>query len=124
MTLRLSLAFLLLLSLLAAAAGAYSGTWASSENNAEGSIAIRLAEPPEVSFTLGGESVKTKVLSSKQEAGGSFQIAYEFELQGTRLISTLNGTAAGEKVEGRYTTKTAEGGTPVDAGTFKAAAAK
>jgi hypothetical protein len=112
---------LLLSACLLLAADSFSGKWSSSQNDAEGTIDIQLAEPAVVTFTLRGQEVKTKVLALKKEASG-IQMRYEFDLDGARLISTLTGKITGDKFEGKYQTTQAGGDGVVDNGTFTAAA--
>ena len=116
-----ALSSLFLFACLLAAADNYSGKWSSSQNDAEGTIQIQLAEPAVVTFTLRGQEVKTKVLTLKKGVSG-IEIRYEFDLSGTRLISTLTGKIEGDTFEGKYQTTQAEGDGVVDNGTFTAAA--
>ena len=101
------------------AADRFTGQWSSSQNEAAGTIDIQLSEPAQVTFTLQGQEVKTKILSAKRE-DSKFELRYEFDFNGTRLISTINGAVAGDKAEGTYRTTTAEGDSAVDGGTFTA----
>ena len=112
---------LLMFACLVPAADKFSGKWASSQNDAEGTIDIQLAEPASVTFTLRGQEVKTKVLTLKKEAS-VIEVRYEFDLGGAKLISTLTGKLAADKFEGKYQTTAAEGDGVVDNGTFTATA--
>ena len=103
------------------AADNFAGKWSSSQNDAEGTINIQLAEPAVVTFTLRGQEVKTKVLTLKKEAAG-VEVRYQFDLDGTKLISTLTGKIDGDKFEGKYQTTAAGGDGVVDNGTFTASA--
>lgn len=121
--------FLFLFSCLALAAfafaisaGKYSGTWAGLQN--DGTIKIALAPAStkgewaaDVSFTLGEQEVKCKTVSIKVD-GDKLDLAYEFNIGGLQATSTVVGKFDGAKLEGTYTTKSAEGA-PVDQGTFK-----
>jgi hypothetical protein len=124
----ISFLFLLpLLSLLAFAfaspAGKYSGTWVGLQS--DGSIKIVLAPAvankgewtADVSFTLGEQEVKCKTVSIKVD-GDKLDLAYEFNVGGLQATSTVAGKFDGAKLEGTYTTKSAEGAA-VDQGTFK-----
>ena len=100
---------------LLSAAEQFSGTWSSSENGAGGTIDIRLSAT--VTFTLSGETIRTKMLSMKKD-GSKVELRYEFEFQGTKLISTLTGTVAGNNFDGKYRTTTSDGSDAVDGGSF------
>lgn len=121
--LNILLAFLLisLLALAAPAAGKYTGTWVGQQS--DGGINIALAKAAqgdwtaEVSFTLGGQEVKCKTVRIKVD-GDKLDLAYEFNLGGLQATSTVAGQFDGEKLEGKYSTKSAEGA-DVDQGTFK-----
>ncbi len=126
-----SLFLLPLLSLLAFAfaspAGKYSGTWVGLQS--DGTIKIALAPAAakgewtaDVSFTLGEQEVKCKTVSIKVD-GDKLDLAYEFNLGGLQATSTVAGKFDGGKLEGTYTTKSAEGAA-VDQGTFKTALEK
>ena len=102
----------------------YQGTWSSDSSAAAGKIDLQLKPGASVSFTMdSGESVRCKVVSAKVDTP-ALEVQYDFELQGYKLRSTLNGTITGETVEGKYTTKSIEDGSVADSGTFKATAAK
>ena len=120
-TMRILLGLAAAAFVLLAAAGTYAGKWSSSYGSSEGTISIRLAQPPEVSFTLNATPVKTKVASVKND-GKQFEIAYDFELDGNKLTSIATGTIADGKMEGKYVTKA--GTEPVDGGTFSASEEK
>lgn len=102
----------------------YAGTWSSDGSAAAGKIDLQLKPEASVSFTVDSrETVRCKVVSVKADAS-NIEVQYDFELQGYKLRSTLNGTITGNTVEGKYTTKSVEDGSSVDSGTFKATAAK
>ncbi len=104
-------------------AGTYNGEWSGA--SASGTLHIELEKNPEgewkcvVSFTLGGEEVKTKMKSVKVD-GSKMEARYEFDLGGTLLQSTLTGELTGKTLEGKYRTVTVSDGSPVDEGTWKA----
>ena len=110
-------------SLLMAAGETFTGKWASSQNGSGGTLRMKLTPEPEVSFTIGGEDVKTKVSSSKI-TGENFDIEYDFEVQGYRLRSHAKGTIKGDKMQATYDTKSLDDGSVVDAGSFDGTAAK
>jgi hypothetical protein len=106
----------------ASPAGQYNGTWTGMQS--DGTIKILLAPAAaqgewtaEVSFTLGDQEVKCKTVRIKVD-GQNLDLAYEFNLSGLQATSTVAGKFEGPKLEGTYSTKSAEGAA-VDQGTFK-----
>ena len=106
-------------------AGTYKGTWSGS-SGASGDFRISLAPADngewksDVVFSLGGADVKTTVTSVKVE-GSKLRVVYQFDLQETKLESTVTGQLTGNSLEGTYTTKAVADGSAVDEGTWKAA---
>ena len=117
------LLLLLSCSLLMAADETFTGKWASSQNGSGGTLRMKLTPQPDVSFTLGGEEVKTKVTSSKV-TGENFDLEYDFEAQGYKLRSHVKGTIKGDKAQAAYETTLLDDGSIVDSGSFEGAAAK
>src|SRR5260370_240868 len=76
-------------------AGTYKGTYSGSAG-ASGDFVVSLTQADsgewksEVTFTLGGQDVKTKITSLKVD-GSKVTIVYEFDLQGTVLETTITG---------------------------------
>lgn len=106
----------------AGSAGKYTGTWVGLQS--DGGISIALAQDKDkgewtadVSFTLGGQEVKCKTVRIKVD-GDKLDLAYEFNISGLQATSTVAGKFDGDKLEGKYSTKSAEGA-DVDQGTFK-----
>ena len=114
--------------LAAGLAGRYSGTWSGS-SGASGDFHISLtpAENGEwtsdVTFSFGGTDVKTKVTSVKVD-GTKVTVVYQFDLQDTKLESTVKGQLNGTNLEGAYSTKVVADGSAVDEGTWKATVAQ
>lgn len=101
-------------------AGRYTGDW--SGGGAAGDMRLTLSRSGEewkceVVFTLGGAEVPTKMKRVKID-GDKVEIEYEFDLQGTRLISTLTGQLEGQTLSGKYHTVDSEK-TSVDDGGWK-----
>lgn len=129
---RLTLLLLIPLLFLPAAGdnlgGRYAGEWKS--NGSGGTGTFRMALDPrsdgtwkcDVSFTLGGDDIKTTVRTVKVD-GSKLEVTYDFELQGNVLRSKVTGQWNGKAFEGQYETTTADGGTGVDDGTWTAAPA-
>jgi hypothetical protein len=111
---------------LASPAGKYTGTWVGLQS--DGGINIELAQSAkgewtaDVSFTLGGQETKCKTIRIKVD-GDKLDLAYEFNLGGLQATSTVDGKFDGDKLEGKYTTRSSEG-VDVDQGTFKTTLAK
>ena len=105
-------------------AGTYKGSYSGS-SGASGDFVISLSQADngewnsEVTFTLGGQDVKTKITSLKVD-GSRLTVAYQFDLQGTALESTVNGELNGSTLAGDYHTKVVADGSAVDDGTWKA----
>lgn len=106
--------------------GKYTGTWTGMQS--DGAINIALGQSAQgewtadVSFTIGGQEVKCKTVRIKVD-GDKLDLAYEFNVGGLQATSTVAGKFEGEKLEGKYSTKSAEGA-DVDQGTFKTTLAK
>jgi hypothetical protein len=105
-------------------AGIYAGVWKSDSSGNNGSVHMTLTAVPdqswkcEISFTLAGEDIKTKVQSFKLE-NSQLDVAYDFEVQGITARSRLNGKWDGKAFSGRYQTTVVDTGDGVDAGTWK-----
>ena|SRR5579862_3453857 len=106
--------------------GTYKGTYSGS-SGASGDFVVSLTQSAnsdwksEVSFTLGGEDVKTRITSLAVD-GSKVKIVYQFDLQGTALESTVTGELTGATLAGKYQTKVVADGSAVDEGTWKATA--
>ena len=104
-------------------AGQYTGEWKSDSSGNSGTLRMSLAPAPndtwkcEVSFTIAGEEVKTKIQSFKFE-NPQLEVAYDFDALGTALRSKLTGRWDGKAFSGRYQTTALDSGDPVDAGTW------
>jgi hypothetical protein len=104
--------------------GTYKGTYSGSAG-ASGDFVVSLTQAgngdwkSEVTFTLGGADVKTKITSLAVD-GSKVKIVYEFDLQRTALESTIVGELNGATLAGDYHTKVMADGSAVDEGTWKA----
>lgn len=104
--------------------GTYKGSYTGSAG-ASGDFVVSFNKADngdwksEVTFTLGGENVKTKI-TSLQVDGSKVKVVYTFDLQGTALESTVTGELKGATLEGAYHTKVVTDGSAVDDGTWKA----
>ena len=108
------------------APGKYTGTWEGS--SASGDFQITLTPDgdgkltPDVTFTIGGQEVKTKVTSFKLD-GTKMSVVYSFDVQGNSAESTVEGELKGSTLEGRYHTRLLPDGGAIDEGTWKATTA-
>src|SRR5271163_3309004 len=121
----LTLCFALVFALSAAGvAGKYKGTYSGSAG-ASGDIVVTLKQADdgawksEVSFTFGGQDIKTKVTSVSVD-GSKVKIVYEFDLDGNGLESTITGELKGTTLAGDYHTKATTDDSAVDEGTWTA----
>jgi len=112
--------------LAAGLSGTYKGSYSGSAG-ASGDFVISLTQAgdgewkSDVTFTLGGQDVKTKITSLKVD-GSKVTIVYQFDLQGTALESTITGELSGATLAGEYHTKVVADGSAVDEGTWKTTA--
>jgi hypothetical protein len=106
----------------AGVAGKYKGTYSGSAG-ASGDIVVTLKQADdgawksEVSFTFGGQDIKTKVTSVSVD-GSKVKIVYEFDLDGNGLESTIKGELKGTTLAGDYHTKATADDSAVDEGTW------
>ena len=101
------------------AAETWKGKWSSDNSGNAGEIRFVLETGPNVVFTVGDQEVKTTNVTVKAD-GTELEIAYDFEIQGYRLRSTVKGTLKEGKLSGKYTTRSLEDGSSVDSGTVTA----
>ena len=118
-----TLALMIVMLLQSSMAGRYEGTWASDSGSAEGKIRVSLNQDGgawlgEAGFSMSGSDVPCKVKRVELK-DGTVTVAYEFELEGYALVSTLTGRIDGENLSGTYKTTTADGAQQVDVGTWK-----
>ena len=104
-------------------AGKYDGTWSSTNGSQSGALHLALVEESgqwkaEASFAFEGDEVPCKVTKLEIE-GAKVALAYQFDLGGYKLVSTLTGEIADDSLSGKYETKPVDGGQQIDAGTFK-----
>jgi hypothetical protein len=104
-------------------AGDYKGTWSGA---ASGDFHIVLTHAgddwkAEVSFSMGGDEVHTKIVSVKVD-GNKLNLVYQYDLQGTQLQSAIVGELKDKKIEGTYKATTVADGSDVDEGTWSATA--
>jgi hypothetical protein len=106
-------------------AGTYAGDWKSASAGLSGLFRLSLEARPEgawkceVSFTLGGAEIKTKMRAVKVRQS-KLEASYEFELQGAVLRSEIIGLWNGKAFDGQYQTGAVDAGGPADEGTWTA----
>lgn len=122
---KLILLFFVTVMFLAAAdlTGDYKGTWSGA---ASGDFHIVLTHAGDdwkatVTFTMGGDEVKTKIVSVKVD-GNKLNLVYQYDLQGTQLQSAITGELKDKKFEGTYKATTVADGEDVDEGSWTATA--
>lgn len=103
------------------AAGAYKGTYTGAAGGGDFHLKVGADGKAEIGFTVGGEEVASKVVSFKID-GASLTAVYEFDLQGNKLQSEIQGTLKGKTIEGSYKTTVSGAGDAVDQGTWKTTA--
>jgi hypothetical protein len=115
-------AALFTLCLAAQAPGQYAGTWASASSGSGGKLAISLTESnlASASFTLQGQETKAKPISFRK-TDTDIEFVFEYSLEGTTLISKMQGSVAAKTIKGKYKSTTPDGATPVDEGTWEVA---
>lgn len=103
-------------------AGTYKGTWTGTTGGGDFHLTLQSDGKgglgAQVGFTIDSQEVPCKVLSLKTD-GGKLEMVYEFDLQGNKLQSAIQGTSKGKSLEGTY--KTTAGDQAVDAGSWKVA---
>jgi hypothetical protein len=105
-------------------AGTYKGTWSGAGGGGDMNITLTQSDSDwkaDASFTLGGETVKTKVTTIKVD-GNKLTLVYTFDLQGNVLESSMKGELKDGVFSGDYQTKATADGSAVDAGTWTAKA--
>lgn len=100
--------------------GTYKGTYAGGAGGGDFHLTLKVDSKGgiagDVGFTIMGEEVVGKITSLKLD-GSKIEFAYDFDIQGTKLQSSGEGTAKGKALEGTY--KTTADGAAVDQGTWK-----
>ena len=105
------------------AAGTYKGTW--NGGNGGGDFQLTLASDAkggltaQVMFSMGDEKVPCKTTALKVD-GATLHVVYQFELQGNKLQSAVDGKLTGKTIEGTYKTTLPGSDDAVDQGTWKA----
>jgi hypothetical protein len=99
-------------------AGTYKGTYSGGAGGGDFHLKVSADGKGEIGFTVGGEEVASKMLSFKID-GASLIAVYEFDLQGNKLQSAIQGTLKGKTIEGSYKTTAAGADDAVDQGTWK-----
>jgi hypothetical protein len=99
-------------------AGTYKGTYSGGAGGGDFRLKVSADGKGEIGFTVGGEEVASKMISFKID-GASLIAVYEFDLQGNKLQSAIQGTLKGKTIEGGYKTTAAGADDAVDQGTWK-----
>jgi hypothetical protein len=118
-----AIALLLMAAVLAPAqstigAGTYKGTYSGGSGGGDFRLKVSADGKGEIGFTVGGEEVASKMVSFKID-GATLTAVYEFDLQGNKLQSAIQGALKGKTIEGTYKTTVAGADDAVDQGTWK-----
>lgn len=114
----------ILLLILAAVEGTFEGSW-SGATGSGGSFRLAVVKDAsgkpraDVVFGMGASEVKTKV-TFLEINDAKIQCKYEFEIQGFKLESTIDGQLSGDDLTGVYKTRSIADNAPVDQGEWKA----
>jgi hypothetical protein len=98
--------------------GTYKGTYSGGAGGGDFQLKVSADGKGEIGFTVGGEEVPSKMISFKIDRA-SLTAVYEFDLQGNKLQSAIQGTLKGKTIEGSYKTTVAGADDAVDQGTWK-----
>jgi hypothetical protein len=105
-------------------AGSFAGEWKSESSGNGGSFRMSLVSATdggpwkcEVTFSLAGDEVKTKMQTCKVQ-NSQLTMAYDFEVQGVTARSALTGKWDGKGYGGQYQTTVVGSGDFVDSGSW------
>jgi hypothetical protein len=111
-------------------AGSFTGDWKSESAGTAGSFHMSLSSATdggpwkcEVTFTLAGDEVKTKMETCKVQ-NAQLNMAYDWEVQGVVARSSLAGKWDGKGYAGTYQTTVVASGDIVDSGSWNTARGK
>jgi hypothetical protein len=74
--------------------GTYKGTWTGASSGGDFHLKISADGKGEIGFSLDGAEVPSKMVSFKID-GANLTAVYEFDLQGNKLQSAIQGTLKG-----------------------------
>jgi hypothetical protein len=98
--------------------GTYKGTWTGAAGGGDFHLTVTAGGKGEIGFSIDGAEVPSKMVSFKIE-GANLTAVYEFDLQGNKLQSAIQGTLTGKTIEGTYKTTAPGSDDAVDQGTWK-----
>ena len=103
-------------------AGTYKGVWNGGSGGGDFQMTLtsdgKGGLTAQVVFAMGDEKVPCKTTSLKVD-GASMKVVYQFDLQGNKLQSAVEGKLKGKTLEGTYKTTMPGGDEAVDQGTWK-----
>jgi hypothetical protein len=108
--------------LIAATGGHYSGIWTSDSGANSGKLNITIGETGEgdLTFFYQDQAIKPKKVTAKV-AGNQVEFLCDLDLDGLKLKTTFSGKIEGKNMSGKYQSTSAEDGSMLDSGTWKAA---
>ncbi len=118
---RLSSVLFLAALLLAKPTGQFTGTWSSDGGVGSGKVNLSLnaSGPGELSFTYQDQLIKPKVVSFSV-TDDQVDFICQSDLEGLRLKTAFHGTVDGKTISGKYQSSSADDGSLLDSGTWKA----
>jgi len=102
--------------------GRYAGTWVSDSGSNSGKLSITIGEAGkgDLTFFYQDQAISPKRVTTKI-SGSEVEFLCELELDGFKLKTTFSGMLDGKNMSGKYQSTSAEDGSALDAGTWKAA---
>ena len=105
------------------AAGTYKGTYTGGNGGGDFHLTLKAdgkgGLTADVGFTIDGAEVPGTITTLKVD-GAKILLVYDFDLQGAKLQSAIEGTLSGKTLGGTY--KTSADGSAVDEGSWKTTA--
>ncbi len=98
--------------------GTYKGTWTGAAGGGDFHLTVTAGGKGEIGFSIDGAEVPSKMVSFKID-GTNLTAVYEFDLQGNKLRSAIQGTLKGKVIEGTYKTTPPGSDEAADQGTWK-----
>ena len=98
--------------------GTYKGTWTGAAGGGDFHLTVTSGGKGEIGFSIDGAEVPSKMVSFKID-GANLPAVYEFDLQGSKLQSAIQGALKGKTIEGTYKTTAPGSDDAVDQGTWK-----
>lgn len=114
--------FLFVIALLSAAPnGQFAGTWASDNGANSGKVNVKITSSGDSDFTFSyqDQTIKPQKVTTKL-SDTSVEFVCEVDLQGLKIKTTFTGAVDGKTISGKYQSTSADDGSALDSGTWKA----